>query len=166
MKTKRLTRLFFILIFFPLLFSCNQKTQSKSENPSSQSQPQKKEEPAKNPNREKIDEYFKALSKIVIRAENNSDPNFVEKLTNEFNTFTDANPNISELPEWTDADTEKQLDLIDRFVDSTIPPVIYDENEETEEESADSDLFSDFDLDDLGLDDELNYGDLPLSTDF
>ena len=102
----------------------------------------------------------------MIRAENNSDPNFVEKLTNEFNTFTDANPNISELPEWTDADTEKQLDLIDRFVDSTIPPVIYDENEETEEESDDSDLFSDFDLGDLGLEDELNYGDLPLSTDF
>ncbi|MBR6297292.1 MAG: hypothetical protein IKR40_12525 [Treponema sp.] len=162
MKANIFLKSIFMLIFTLLVFSCAPKNQEGKTDAASQNTQQTSEEEKKNPNREKIDEYFKGLTKIVIRAENNNNPDSVEKLTTDFNAFTDSYPNISDLPEWTDEDTDKQLELIDRFVDSTIPPTIYDENED--DLDVDSDDFDPFaeSNDDLGLDDELNYGNATL----
>lgn len=162
MKANNFLKFIFLPVFMMLVFSCAPKKQDAKTDVNSQSTQQTKEEEKKNPNREKIEEYFKGLAKIVIRAENNNNPDSVEKLTTDFNAFTDSYPNISDLPEWTDEDTDKQLELIDRFVDSTIPPTIYNENED--DLDADSDDFDPFaeSEHDLGLDDELNYGNTPL----
>lgn len=160
MKTNKITGLFFILIFIPLIFSCSKKNQANNgAKPQGTQQVQTKDDKPENPNREKIDEYFKGLTKIVVRAENNSNPDAVKKLQEDFNTFTDSYPNISDMKEWTDEDTEKQVELIDRFVESTIDPVIFDESDEDSDELSDDEDFDPFA--DLGLDDELNYGDLP-----
>lgn len=108
---------------------------------------------------DKKPEFFATLETLVTEAENNYSLDKVDSIKEKFSEFLSKNQNIIKEKNWSDGDTEKMNSLINRFnavtnlstyADDYTNSFIFDETEES--------FSSDFILEDLGLEDELNFG--------
>ncbi len=97
--------------------------------------------------------FFTELENIVKIAENNANEERVPQLKADYDAFIKKYPKITKSSGWTAEDTEKMEDLQKRFDLSTTPISQDDSNLWTNIDSSDMDYTND-----LGLDDELKFG--------
>ncbi|MBQ2530593.1 MAG: hypothetical protein II547_10090, partial [Treponema sp.] len=102
--------------------------------------------------------FFEKLEALVKKAENNNSEERIPEIQSEYDKFFKEYSKISSISTWTKEDSEKMEDLKKRF-SLSIAPMTDFSNLLTDDPLENTDTFIDNTVTDLGLDDDLNFGD-------